>query len=168
MVKPIVNRMTQPVSAESVEKIMNFLKSNPVGVLSTVGEGGVPHGSVVYFSIDEDMLITFTTKDHTIKHKNISKDSHVMLTVFEAGSQSVVQVEGTAVDVTGTLESEIAFHDTFQNAVKTSNSGIPPISKLVAGKYVAYVLKLKEIRMAVYARPDPGGYEMFETISFEP
>jgi hypothetical protein len=42
---------------------------------------------------------------------------------------------------------------------------MPAIEKLEAGKYVAFVIQPVQVRMAVYARPDPGEYtELFETV----
>jgi hypothetical protein len=52
--------------------------------------------------------------------------------------------------------------------MQTSEAGVPPISKLHAGDYVAYRISPKQIRMAMFIRPDPGGYELFETIDFQP
>lgn len=50
-------------------------------------------------------------------------------------------------------------------SLKTSDAGLPRLSKLQAGPYVAFTAKPVQVRMAVYARQDPGNYdELFETV----
>jgi hypothetical protein len=46
---------------------------------------------------------------------------------------------------------------------------LPPILKLQAGSFTTFAVTPASIRMAVYARPDPGDYnQLFESIeSFE-
>jgi hypothetical protein len=69
--------------------------------------------------------------------------------------------------------SEVTDPDFVNNALEksmlasmnTSYSRMPAIEKLEAGKYVAFVIQPVQVRMAVYARPDPGEYtELFETV----
>jgi hypothetical protein len=43
--------------------------------------------------------------------------------------------------------------------MNTSESGIPPISKLRAGEYIVYKLIPSSMRMASFIQPDPGSYE---------
>ena len=69
----------QPIEdADLRERIHDFMKKYPIGVLSTVTPSGSPHAVVIYFSVDDELTLRFTTKKGTRKHKNIQHDSHVM------------------------------------------------------------------------------------------
>lgn len=151
------------------KRIFTFLRENPVGVLSSVTPDGNPHGAVVYFRVDKDFTISILTKTGTRKYDNIKHNNHTMLTVFEPETQATVQVTGLAEEVLDNYEVNGIAGTILGISMKTSESGTPPISKLDAGMYTAFKITPLQARMAVYARPDPGGYgEIFESVeSFE-
>lgn len=154
-------------SSESNQRIYDFLKAYPIGVLSTVDPNGNPHGAVIYFSVDEEFNLTFVTKNETKKYDNLKRHNHVMLVAFEPISQTTTQITGTVEEITDTNEAQKAFQGLLVNASKTSEEGVPPISKLYAGGYTSLRIKPVQIRMAVFIRPDPGGYDdIYETIDF--
>lgn len=153
--------------AETKRRIYNFLRNHPIGVLSTVDEDGGPRATVIYFSVDEDFVITFVTKKETKKHQNLQHDTRSMLVTYEATDQVTAQVSGHASVIEDTDEAHKAFSDMVKISHERSRAGTPPpITKLEAGDYVAYQLVPHEIRLAVFTRPDPGGYDMYETIYF--
>jgi len=151
-------------TSESSKRIYDFLKLHSVGVLATVDPNSDPRATVIYYAVDEDFNITFTTKRDTKKHDNIQHNNHVQLVAYEASSQTTVQITGIAEDISDTPEANEVFSNTLKAAIRTSEAGVPPISKLYAGHYVAYRIKPKQIRMAVFIRPDPGGYDIYETL----
>jgi general stress protein 26 len=151
--------------SESNQRIYYFLKSHPIGVLATVDPNGDPHAAVMYFSVGRDFSVTFTTKRYTKKSGNLTHNNHAMLLAYDAPSQTTVQIDGFAKTL-DPKEAHESFKNTLDKAMETSISGMPPISKLEAGPYVAYRLRPLEIRMAIYARPEPGNYDMFETVDF--
>ena len=153
-------------SSESNNRIYAFLRSNPIGVLATVDPDGNPHAAVIYFSVSDDFNLTFTTKHDTKKHDNLIRNNHAMLVCYEASSQTTVQITGSVKKIDDIGEANEAFTHMLQASQQTSESGIPPITKLHAGQYIAYRIKPTQIRMAVFIRPDAGGYDMFETINF--
>lgn len=163
----MTNAIAKSTSAESSQRIFSFLKSHSIGTLATVDSDNNPHATTIYFSIDEAFNIFFTTKRFTKKHETLQHNNHVMLVTHEAFTQTTAQVIGVAEEVVDTTLAEQIFKETIKNAVKSTEAGVPPISKLYAGDYIAYRIKPSEIRMAVYIRPDDGGYDMFETIEFE-
>jgi uncharacterized protein YhbP (UPF0306 family) len=150
-------------------RIFYFLQSNPVGVLSSVTPDNTPHGTVIYFSIDSHFTIFFITKDKTRKHDNLRHNSHVMLTVFEPASQTTVQITGVATEMTDTVDISKIAGAVVRACSRTSNAGLPPISKLQAGTYVGYKITPAQIRMATYSNSGPGDLEsLFDSIeSFE-
>ena len=154
--------ITKKISANTNKRMYEFLKENSVGTLSTVNNSTEPHASVVYYNIDENESITFITKQNTRKANNIKQNSNVVLSVYEPVSQTVVQLEGAAELISSLTESQRAFKAMVLSARQTSDSGIPPISKLKSGHYLAYRVVPRRMTMMVYARPDPGGYEMFD------
>lgn len=151
------------------QRFYKFLKEYPVGVLSTVTSDGDPHGVVIYFDIDKDFNITFITRAETRKHDNIKHNNHVMLTVFEPETQATVQITGIAEQIKDSYIVNAIAGTILGISLKTSEYGMPPVAKLEAGPYIGYQIVLKQARMAVYARPDPGKHdELFESIeSFE-
>lgn len=154
---------------ERQQRIYNFLKENPIGVLSTVNRSGHPHGSVIYFNIDEHFIVTFLTKSKTKKYQNIVTNPEIIITVFESNTQTTAEINGKAKLVKDSFEINAIAGSILGASLKTSDSGLPPISKLEAGNYVAFKVHPEQIKMAVFARPDPDDYlGMFETIeSFE-
>ncbi len=153
-------------SSERNQRIYSFLKSHPVGTLASVDPNGDPHAVVIYYAVDENFDFVFMTKRDTKKHDNLQHNNHVMLVAYEPLSQTTVQITGTAKEIDDNVKAQEAFSGMLDASRQTSEAGIPPLSKLYAGYYVAYRLKPAQIRMAVFSRPDPGGYDMYETIDF--
>lgn len=154
------------VSEESNQRILRFLQSHPVGTLATVDPNGDPHAAVIYYFVDDNFNVVFTTKRETRKFDNLSHHNHAMLVAYETGSQTTVQVTGVATEIQDIEEAESAFRSMLAASMATSKAGVPPITKLYAGRYVAMRLKPVQIRMAVFTRPDPSGYDMHESIEF--
>lgn len=161
----------QPVRqlSDKKQRMYDFLFATSLGVLSSVDPDGNPHGATIYFTINRDFEVSFVTKSGTRKYDNLIHNNHVMLTVFEALTQTTVQVTGLAQEVEdGFTMNQIAAR-VLGTSLRTSDAGITPLSKLEAGDFVAFTINPMQVRMAVYARPDPGDYsELFETVeSFE-
>jgi len=151
---------------EERERILDFLKKHEIGVLATVDPNGEPSAATIYFTVDDNLNISFLTKTGTKKHDNLKRHNHAMLVVSEAQTQTTVQIKGIATEVTDAAEADKVFRAILRVAMATSDAGMLPISKLQAGGYVVYQIKPKEIRMAVYIRPDPGDYStIFETVN---
>lgn len=144
-------------------RILNFLSDRQVGVLATVDPNGDPHAAAIYFAVDPSFNIRFLTKRRTKKSDNLQHHNHAVLVVFDEESQTTVQIKGKAREITDLDEAHQVFRSTLRASLHMSENGIPPVAKLSAGDYIAYILKPGQVRMAVYARSDTGGYEqMFE------
>lgn len=147
------------------QRIHNFLAEQRIGVLSTVTPDNNPHGTVVYYAIDDDCTIHILTKKGTRKYDNLVHNNHVMLTVFEPRKQITAQVTGVAVEREGRADISRIAGAIFGASSRTSDSGLPPIVKLQAGAFTTFRIRPVQIRMAIYARPDPGSYEsIFESV----
>jgi pyridoxine/pyridoxamine 5'-phosphate oxidase len=164
MSKTSIKRDAESYS-DTKQRMLNFLSSTQVGVLSTVTPDGDPHGAVIYFSIDRQFVVSILTKKETRKYDNLVHHNHAMLTVFDVETQTTVQVTGIATEITDSDFVNSALEMDMLASMNTSYSRMPAIEKLEAGKYVAFKIKPVQVRMAVYARPDPGEYtELFETV----
>ena len=140
----------QELSPEQRHKIYQFLKEHPVGVLATVDPQGDPHASTIFFSVDDQLNITFTTKRGTEKHANIVNHATVMLASYDAANQAAAQASGKAVEITDQQEVLDVFRGTLQASQKTGEDEVPPIAKISAGPYVAYKLTPDNIWLNEY------------------
>jgi general stress protein 26 len=145
-------QITKPADLTQAEreKIIHFLKKNPVGVLATTDLAGDPHASTIYFTVDENLRITFTTKHDTYKYKNIAAHNTVMLVVFEAESQTAVQVSGKAIEIKDSKEQQAIYHGTLEAAAQTGEDVVPPVAKIAAGAYVGFAIDIKNIWLSDY------------------
>ena len=151
---------------EEKKEIYAFLAAHRSGVLSTVNDQNQPHGSVVYFAVEDDDSFTFTTKHDTAKHEHLSKNPNVSLVVYDAASQTTVEISATAAEITDEHEAYLAFSKTVDASWKVSEAGVPPISKVNAGAYVAYRLTPSLIRRATFKDKTTGDRNIFQVIEF--
>lgn len=153
-------------SEETVEQMHTFLQNNPAGVMATANPDNTPQAAVIYFSITDDFEVVFVTKTKTQKYRNLQNHPHAVLVSFDTFSQTTVQVTGLAHE-TKDLSKRKAMLAILERLSKNGRlAHVPPITKLDAGDYVVFSLKPTMIRMAVFMRPDSGGYDSFETIKF--
>jgi uncharacterized pyridoxamine 5'-phosphate oxidase family protein len=154
--------------SERQRRILHFLDTTRVGVLTSVDPNGNPHGSVVYFAASEGFALSFITKQNTKKADNILKNNHVMLVVFDPSSQTVAQVTGKAVKVANKQGVNAIAAAIFMTSISDSKH-LPPIAAIDAGDFVAFRIEPDQIRMATYGAPESGDHrQIFESIeSFE-
>lgn len=151
--------------SDKQSRIHDYLSNNPLGVLSTIGGDGRPYGSVVYFTIDQRFHLAFITKSGTRKYDSLLAHPQVMLTVYEAASQTTVTISGQVEEVKNVEMIAKISGQIVDTSMKTSSGNVPPITKLEAGDYVAFRLIPEQIRMAVYSRPDSGtSTDLFELL----
>lgn len=160
---PTIKLMTSP---DSPKVILNFLQAQRTGVLATTDPVNKPHAAVVYYYVNSNFEITFVTKSHTKKYENIQRNNRVMLVAYDEFTQTTVQVSGSSEEIKNIEETQDAIAKMLTSAALTSDAGDPPISKLYAGDYVAFRIIPELIHMAIFLRPDPGGYDIFETLQF--
>jgi general stress protein 26 len=130
---------------EDKKKIIRFLQDHPVGVLATVDTDGNPHASPLYVNTNDNLRVTFTTKRGTVKYQNITRNDHVMVVVYEAASQTAVQISGRALEVADDQDQQSIYHGTLRAARQTGQDEVPPIAKITAGAYVAFEITIENI-----------------------
>jgi len=86
-----------PYQRMSDDEVRAFLKSNPphTGKLATVRADGRPHVAPVWFAVDDDGSIVFTTGDDTVKGRNLARTGYAAVSVDdERPPFSFVMLEG--------------------------------------------------------------------------
>jgi hypothetical protein len=169
--KNVFANLHKPTTAGSAkfsdrqQRIHRFLSQNRIGIVSTISPDMEPHGSVVYFSIDDQFNISFITKSGTRKADNLVHNDRIHMTVFEPLTQAVAQIRGRAHEITDGYALNRVAAQTLGTALDTSESGTPPLTKLEDGGYIGFTITPAQITLAVYARPDPGSFgDLFESI----
>ena len=87
-------------------ELIAFVKANPVGVLSTMGEDGIS-AAAVYYIVDEDGTMYFNTHQDSAKLQNIIRDPQIAFTAFSREPAMTLQVRGDAhvIDDISSIES---------------------------------------------------------------
>lgn len=154
---------------ESREHIAEFLNNHKVGVLATVDSTGKPHAATIYVAFDKQFNFYFVTKKETQKSRNLQETGRAAIAIYDADSQTTVQAEGTVSEVVDPGQVEGIITEVWSVALKTSQSHIPPTSKLAAGGYIVYKLSAPFLRMATFNRSDSVNYgSIFETAYTQP
>jgi general stress protein 26 len=142
--------MTVGIS-ESREQLLEFLKNNNVGVLATASNAGMPHAATVYITFDQALNIYFVTRKGTRKSQNIHANSQAALAIYNAATQTTLQAEGTAIEVSESSKTQWVFSDIWRIATQTSPDSPPPQTQLIgAGAYTAYKLSAPSLRLATF------------------
>lgn len=77
-----------------------FLTSHRIGTLATLAPGGTPRARPVYYVCDDAFRIYFLTLSNTRKVADLAHDAHAAFTVFTEDVPQMIQIEGTAEDLT--------------------------------------------------------------------
>lgn len=139
---------------EQRAQLLGFLREHPAGVLATVDGSGDPQASALYYGVAEDLSVSFTSKRDTQKSRDIASRPRVMLVVFDAASQTIAQIGGLAEEVTDAQQAADIYQSTLDGARRTGPDNVPPIAKLPAGQYVAYMVRPDIVTFNAYGWGD--------------
>lgn len=151
-------------SPETIDIVNNFLQTQHSGTLATADGAANPHAAVIYLTYNEDYTFSFITKTETQKYKNIVENKNVALAIYNEKEQTSVQVVGYVEAIDDKDEMQKALNKSFRYSAETSHRELPPLEKLFAGEYIALRVIPQVIKMAVFARPESGDDELYETI----
>ncbi len=76
------------------------------------------------------------------------------MVVYDAESQSAVQVRGAALEEADPAVAQTIYHGTLRAARQTGDDNVPPIAKISAGPYVAYSITIDTISMSEFGWGD--------------
>ncbi len=119
----------------SREEVYAWLTEANSGMLATVSADGEPHISTIFFVVDEDFNMYFSTKTGTRKYGDMQENNRVALAVTDERLLVTVQLRGTVT----TLKEGENEKGSFVRLMAADNRGarwMPPISKIDAGEYV--------------------------------
>lgn len=143
------------------QEIIEYIQANPVMVLSTVDDLGVPHGAAVYAYIKSAKKIYCITKTDTRKFQNLRTNPQVAITIVNPEENSSLQATGHAETVQDAAELEDVMGHMAKIYAK-SPDWLPPIAKLRAGPYQVVCITLKDVRLARYLKEHPGSKAIFK------
>lgn len=156
-----------PSSPQSEEVIRDFLQKHHCGVLATADMASNPHAAVMYYTIDSDLRLTFTTKVETQKYKNMEQNEQVNFVCYDESTETTVQISGRVEKITDRQESQSALNNLYHTSETYSGTELPPIEKLFAGDYVSLKLIPQVIKMGIFLRPDAeSNEELYEILTF--
>jgi Pyridoxamine 5'-phosphate oxidase len=128
------------------QQLLDFLTSNRLGVLSTIGPKGGPQSALVGFAITHEFEIVFDTVSRSRKFVNLARDPRAAFVIGWDG-ETTVQFEGVARQISS---SELGhYHETYFRAFPDG----PARLKWEGITY--YVVKPKWIRYSDFAKSPP-------------
>lgn len=114
----------------SDEEIRRTIEGARLVILTTHGPKGWPHVMPMFFGLDEDLTLRFSTYESSQKVRNLVRDPKVTL-LFEGGEAydqlHAVMVEGEAEVVRGDLDATVA---TMVEAMRRAGNEMPDADTL--------------------------------------
>jgi len=148
------NKETKRVAA------LQFLKSHTAGVLATVGQGGKPHASVVYYTSDDQFSIYFITLASSRKYQALQANPWTAFVVGTLDVPQTLQIEGPVVELRQDEDKGKQLPQLLERL--TSNATyFAPITKMDPADIVVMWMEAKWIRWADYAQPLSGNENVF-------
>jgi len=133
------------------QKLLEFMRQVPLGVLATVSSDGLPQAALVAISENENLELFFGTSNASRKYQNVMKNPRVAVTLSKEQERTTVQYEGTAVAV---AESE-------REAVEAAHMAKNPGAKRFAQDPTQKYFKIVPIWVR-YSNRGPAPHEIFE------
>lgn len=137
----------------NINALVEFVKANPIGVLSTMGEDGIS-SAAVYYMADTDGTIYFNTKRDSRKVENLLRDPEVSFVVFQREPAMTLQARGEATIVEDVSQIESTYmellHRTFENGE------VPAILKMGASQLVLVKITPTWMRLGGFSQEQAG------------
>jgi uncharacterized pyridoxamine 5'-phosphate oxidase family protein len=134
------------------EKVQEFLKEHPMGILSTAGDAGSVWGAAIYYLTDEDLNIYFVVRTGTYKYKNIEVQPFAALTVADSENQITVQLSGKVEPMPVNKYMDIFFDKFAALRPDGDYKWAPPIDKIHEGNYMPLQLIPSHLQYADYGK----------------
>jgi len=130
--------------------IYAFMKKNHIAVLATATKDGKPYAATVYYATDSKLNVFFVTKDRTQKSRILTENPRAAVVVYEADTQTTVQISGnvSVVDNPEMLAKALRMMSGYSK--ETAGTEETPIEKLNSGNYLLYKISPESIRMGEF------------------
>jgi len=122
------------------DKVLDFLKTKELMVISSINNQGNPQSAVVGFTEMHDLSIIFATSNSTRKYSNILSNPNVSLVIgWDLEEKKTVQYEGTAKKVSAEeLNSIKQLHTTKSSKRKKYADNPQNIYFKITPKWIRY------------------------------
>lgn len=82
--------------------IIDYIESQPLGIIATVGKEGKPEAALVGVTEVGNLELVFGTPNTSRKYQNLKENSHVALVIGTDATEAItVQYEGEAEELSG-------------------------------------------------------------------
>lgn len=134
------------------QRVHDFLKDNPIGVLSTAGGAESVWGATIYYLTDDDLNIYFVVRTGTFKYKNLEAQPFAALTVADSTNQITVQLSGAVSRMPINKYMDIFFDKFAEMRPEGDFQWAPPIDKVHEGNYMPLQLTPTHMQYADYGK----------------
>lgn len=132
------------------ENVKQFLAQELTGVVSTIGAHGGPESALVYYTIDGEFNIYFTTYSNSRKYQNIIARPAVAFVVANSANPQTVQAEGVAKEMVAT-EVPRDILTRLNERMSMNASHFPPISHIKTERTVIIKITPTSMRYGDFA-----------------
>lgn len=139
---------------QSNKQALEFLGQNNLAVLSTVDRTGNVHGAVVNYYVDQANFVYIVTKSGTSKGRNVYANGQVALTVYKAGSQQTLQMQGVAQVETDQAVKDNAMAEIMKIRASHNDYSLPPVTKLHNGAFMVIKIAPTQLKFHDYSKLD--------------
>lgn len=141
------------MNQNAFKTILEFIKSNPVSVLSTVATPDKANSAAMYIVSDEHLNVYFATKKDTKKYHNLMTNPSVAFTNYKELDLTTLQMVGEARLIDPAKDSKI-FYELYESIRdKIANFNFP-ISKVEAGEYAVFKAEINHAVLTSYGSID--------------
>lgn len=138
----------------TLNSIVNYIKNNPLCVMSTVDPNNKANGASMYIVSDENLNVFFMTKTNTRKYQNIMNNPSVSFTLHNESGLTTLQMIGDAVPIDPAVDDNQKIYDLFEGVRDKILNYSLPISKLSAGDYVMFKVNVDHALLTEYKQED--------------
>ena len=108
-------------------RAFEFIANHRAGALATADKKGNPHVVVVYFGVDKDLSLYFSTRVESRKYKNIIDRPTVAMAFSDRENIKTMQVTGKAKRVDDLAQEQKVLQDLMQYRYGEPNWPAPPM-----------------------------------------
>lgn len=140
-----------------------FLQRHKTGVVATVARDGQPHASAVHYVVDDDFNVYFMTLMNSRKYSALQTNPKVAFAVGTQDIPQVIQIEGTATDITTGSDAPMHKEEIMQ-VLNSNPTFYSPLSRLDAAESAIIWIKPSWVRWADYAFAKTGTEHIYKSI----
>lgn len=138
----------------TLQNIVNFIKENPLCVLSTVSPENKANSASMYIFSDEMLNVYFATKKDTRKVQNLMNNPSVSLVIHKEATLVTLQMVGEAIAIDPALDGQKAYELLEPFRDKISNY-VAPISAVDRGDYIIFKVSIDHALLTEYSQEAP-------------